>query len=96
MPPKNWQIMRFAKPERDWGRSSSKQIPSCEPESDDAADAAYQTVSRHFFSKVSTMRDFHTKLSSRSRPRGTISRRRWQADGSLNELAYFRYVESIF
>ena len=37
---------------------------------------------------------FHPALDRKSAS-GAISRRGWQADGCLNELAYSQYVESI-
>src|SRR5436189_2377729 len=39
---------------------------------------------------------FPPKALDRESASGPISRRGWQADGCLNELAYFQYVESIF
>jgi hypothetical protein len=39
---------------------------------------------------------FSPKALDRESASGPISRRGWQADGTLNELAYFQYVEFLF
>jgi hypothetical protein len=47
------------------------------------------------FTEVPTMR-FPPKALDRESAWGPMSRRGWQTDGCLNELAYFQYVEFLF
>ncbi len=47
------------------------------------------------FTEVPTMCDFHARLQM-GVGSGPISRRGWQADGCLNELSYFQYMEFLY